>query len=69
MNASSAKADPDGNVNEIRAYLENNAADKKAKVIDKLNFQDETDVSTEIGFNHYFIINAQPDAKPVAIKQ
>jgi hypothetical protein len=52
---------------EIRAYLENNAVDKKAKVIDKLNFQDETDVSTEISFNHYFIINAQPDTKPVAI--
>jgi dipeptidyl aminopeptidase/acylaminoacyl peptidase len=67
LNLSSAKADPDGNIDEIRAYLENNAVDKKAKVIDKLNFQDETDVSTEINFNHYFLINAQPDAKPLAI--
>lgn len=67
LNASSSKADPDGNMDQIRAYLENNAIDKKAKVIDKLNFQDETDVSTEISFNHYFVINALPDSKPVAI--
>jgi dipeptidyl aminopeptidase/acylaminoacyl peptidase len=67
FNPSAAKADPDGNLEEIRSYLDNNVTDKKAKVIDKLNFQDEMDVSAEMNFNHYFIINAQTDAKPVAI--
>lgn len=64
---STAKADPDGNIEEIRAYLENNAADRKAKVSTKLNFLDETDINTEISFNHFFIVDAKPDAKPVLI--
>ena len=67
LKTSSAKADPDGNMEEIKSYLENNAIDKKAKVIDKLSFQDETDVSSEISFNHYFIIDASPDAKPLPV--
>ena len=62
-----AKADPDGNVEEIRAYLENNVADKKAKVVNKLNFQDETDVNTDLRFNHFFIVNALPGATPVSV--
>jgi dipeptidyl aminopeptidase/acylaminoacyl peptidase len=53
--ASGAKADPDGSLEEIRAYLENNANDKKAKVINKLNFQEEMTTSSEISFNHFFI--------------
>ncbi|MBS1607577.1 MAG: S9 family peptidase [Bacteroidetes bacterium] len=67
LKATAAKADPDGNIEEIRTYLDNNVSDKKAKVLDKLNFQDETDISAEMNFNHYFIVNAQPDAKPVAL--
>lgn len=61
---SGAKADPDGNMEEIRAYLDNNAADRKAKVVTKLNFLDETDVNTEMNFNHFFIVDAKADAKP-----
>jgi dipeptidyl aminopeptidase/acylaminoacyl peptidase len=67
FNSVVAKADPDGNMEEVRSYLDNNVADKKVKVIDKLNFQDEMDVSAEMGFNHYFIIEAKPDAKPVEL--
>ena len=62
-----AKPDPDGNIEEIRAYLDNNATDKKAKVVTKLNFQDEMDVSTDISFNHFFVVNAQPGATPAAL--
>ena len=65
--ANTAKPDPDGNMDEIRAYLENNATDKKAKVITKLNFQEETTTSSEISFNHFFIVNAEPGAQPTAI--
>ncbi|HEY2722565.1 MAG TPA: S9 family peptidase, partial [Chitinophagaceae bacterium] len=37
LKASNIKPDPDGNIDEIRAYLENDVTDKKAKVVDKLN--------------------------------
>src|SRR5438552_3453558 len=57
LKTSTAKVDPDGNINEIKAYLENDINDNKAKVVDKLNFQDEMGVNTEISFNHFFIIN------------
>ena len=67
LQPSAAKADPDGNLEEVRSYLENNVADKKAKVVNKLVFQDETDVSTEVRFNHFFMVTAQPGAAPLAI--
>ncbi|MEP6726646.1 MAG: S9 family peptidase, partial [Bacteroidota bacterium] len=67
LETSSAKADPDGSIEEIRSYLENNVTDKKAKVVNKLTFQDETDVSSDIRFNHFFILPAQAGAIPVAI--
>lgn len=65
--ASSAKPDPDGNIEEVRAYLENNATDKKAKVVNKLNMQDEMEVNAEMSFNHFFIIDAKVDARPKPI--
>lgn len=67
LKSSSAKADPDGSMEEIRAYLDNNTSDKKAKVMDKLNFLDESDVNTEMNFTHFFIMDAKPDSKPAAI--
>jgi len=51
-----AMPDPDGNLEEIRAYLENNANDKKAKVINKLNFQEEMTTTSEISFGHFFMV-------------
>jgi dipeptidyl aminopeptidase/acylaminoacyl peptidase len=63
----SAKANPDGNINEIRAFLENDVADKKAKVVDKLDFQDETGVNAEMSFNHFFIINVNRPEKPIQL--
>src|SRR5450432_237269 len=67
LETSSAKADPDGSIEEVRSYLENNVADKKAKVVNKLTFQDETDVSTEVRFNHFFVLSLQPGATPVSV--
>lgn len=67
LRSSAAKADPDGNIDEIRAYLNQNAVDKKATVINKLNFQDEADINADMGFNYFFITNVNPEAKPVAI--
>lgn len=65
--ANTVRPDPDGNIDEIRAYLENNATDKKAKVITKLNFQEESTTSSEISFNHFFIVNNEAGSKPVAV--
>lgn len=64
----SAKADPDGDIEEVRAWLDNNATDKKATVINKLNFQDEMNISAGMSFNHYFIVNASiPGTAPVPV--
>lgn len=62
-----AKADPDGSIDEVRAYLDNNASDKKAKVFNKLNFQEEATTSPDMAFNHYFIVSVQPGSQPVAV--
>ncbi len=67
FNSSTAKADPDGNLEEARAWLDNNAIDRKAKVATKLNFQDEMDVNTDMNFTHFFITGILPDSKPVTL--
>src|SRR5688572_55865 len=64
LQASTSKADPDGSLEEVRAYLENNTVDRKARVINKLNFQDETDVNADLNFNHFFITDAKVEGKP-----
>ena len=55
-----AEPNPDGNLDQIRAYLEKDVADKKAKVINKLNFQDEMGVNPDISFNHFFVQDLRP---------
>ena len=67
MKSPAAKADPDGNMEEIRTYLENNANDNKVRVVDKLNFQDETGVSTDMSFNHFFLINVDDATNPIEL--
>src|SRR6266496_495980 len=64
LKASTAKVDPDGNIEEIKAYLENDVNENKARVVDKLNFQDEMGVNTEMSFNHFFITNADGKGDP-----
>ena len=61
---STAKADPDGSIEEARAYLDNNVVDRKARVVNKLNFQDEMDVNPDMSFTHFFITEAKTDARP-----
>ena len=58
------KPNPNGNLSEIRAYLDKNATDKKAIVLNKLNFQSESNISSDMNFNHFFEINASKDAEP-----
>lgn len=62
-----AKPDPNGSMNEIRAYLLKNEADGKATVLTKLNFQDERNVSSGMGFTQFFSVEVTPsaEAKPI----
>lgn len=57
---SSVKPNPNGNLAEIRAYLDKNVEDKKAKVINRLNFQGEATTEPEINFSHLAVIDASP---------
>ncbi|MBO9199905.1 MULTISPECIES: S9 family peptidase [Niastella] len=67
LKASHAKADPDGTLEEVRAYLDNNVTDKKARVMNKLNFQDERNINGDMGFNHYFVTGTSPDDVATAV--
>lgn len=66
-NWNQTKGNPNGTIAEIRTYLDSNVANKKAIVLNKLNFQSESGISAALGFNHFFIINAVKDAQPVEI--
>ena len=51
------KSDPNGSINQIRAYLDQNVKDKKVKVINKIQFQTESFTTGELRFNHYYRIS------------
>jgi dipeptidyl aminopeptidase/acylaminoacyl peptidase len=65
--ANKAKPNPNGTLSEIRAYLERNADDKKAIVLNKLNFQSETNLSSDINFNHFFEVSVNNNEEPKAV--
>ncbi|OQP67121.1 peptidase S9 [Niastella vici] len=67
LKPATAKANPDGTLDEVRAYLDNNIADKKARVITKLNFQDEQNINSDLSFTHFFITTAKAGEIPVAV--
>ncbi|GAB4035669.1 S9 family peptidase [Spirosoma gilvum] len=58
------KANPDGSLAEIRAYLAKDVEDKKAKVINRLNFQGEATTEPDITFLHLYITDVAENAKP-----
>ena len=64
INGASTQPDPNGNIDQIRAYLDKNNTEGKARVIHRLNFQDEMNINPDQSFNHYFQIDLTPDAKP-----
>ena len=66
-NNSNAQPDPNGSIEQIRADLDKNNTEGKARVIHRLNFQDEMNVNPDLSFNHYFQIELTPDAKPQAL--
>ncbi len=58
------KPNPDGSLAEIRAFLAKDEEDKKAKVIDRLNFQGEATTQPELNFSLLCVIDAYEGAKP-----
>ncbi|MFM1934047.1 MAG: hypothetical protein RL360_927 [Bacteroidota bacterium] len=52
-----AKANPNGSIEEVRAYLAQNEVDKKAKVINRLNFQEEASTTSELPLPALFKTN------------
>jgi dipeptidyl aminopeptidase/acylaminoacyl peptidase len=62
-----AKPNANGSLDEVRAYLLMNEADGKATVLNKLNFQDETNISANSSFTQFYSINvsAGAAAKPI----
>lgn len=60
----SIKPNADGNLDEVRAYLQKNETDKKAKVIHKLNFQQEAVTSSDMSVSHVYLIAPLANAKP-----
>jgi dipeptidyl aminopeptidase/acylaminoacyl peptidase len=58
------KANPDGSLAEIRAYLNKDVEDKKAKVINRLNFQGESTTEPELSFTHLYAVEVKENATP-----
>lgn len=61
------KPDPDGTLAEIRAYLEKDIEDKKAKVINRMNFQGEATTQPELSFSHLFVVDVVEKAVARAV--
>lgn len=67
LHPAKAKPDPDGDMDQVRAWLAVDVADKKAKVVTKLNFQDEMEVNPERSFTHWFVQAADPGSTPAEV--
>ncbi|GAB3897702.1 S9 family peptidase [Spirosoma agri] len=61
------KANPDGSLAEIRAYLNKDVEDKKAKVINRLNFQGESTTEPDMTFTHMYVTDVTEGATPKAL--
>ena len=58
------KPNPDGSLAEIRAYLAKDVIDKKAKVINRLNFQGESTTEPDPSFTHLYVTDVRDEASP-----
>jgi dipeptidyl aminopeptidase/acylaminoacyl peptidase len=59
---STANAEPDGTLAEARAWLQLNEKDKKAKVINRLQFQEESTTNGDLTISQVWLISATPGA-------
>lgn len=61
--AARSRPNPNGSMEEIRSYLLTNETEGKATVLNKLNFQDEMNVSSNMDLTQFFTIGAMPGAE------
>ena len=61
------KPNPDGSLAEIRAYLNKDVDDKKAKVINRLNFQGEFTTEPDMSFTHLYVTDVREGALAKAL--
>ncbi|SOD96156.1 S9 family peptidase [Spirosoma fluviale] len=61
------KPNPDGSLAEVRAYLEKDVEDKKAKVFNRLNFQGEATTEPDMSFTHMYVVDVKEGATPKAL--
>lgn len=61
------KPNPDGSISEIRSFLDTNIVDKKAIVLNKLDFQNESNISADLTFNHFYLINIFKASEPFSL--
>lgn len=64
-----ATPNPDGTLDAIRAWLDENATNQNPRVLTRLNLQGEYDLEPELSYRHFFVVDAEPGAEPVAITQ
>jgi dipeptidyl aminopeptidase/acylaminoacyl peptidase len=64
---SKVKPNPDGSLEEIRAYLNKSTEDKKTRVFTRLNFQGEANLNGDISFSHLFEIEVKENAQARAL--
>ncbi len=64
LRAQDTEPDPDGTIEEIRAWMQDNAEEENPRVINRLNFQGETHLQANLSFSHIFIMEDEPKAEP-----
>ena len=61
------EADPDGTFQEVQAWLLQNQLDDNPRILHRLDFLGETDLSPEPSYTHLFVVEAEPDAEPTPL--
>lgn len=62
------KPNPDGSLEEMRAFLAKNNSKNDPKVIDRLNFLGELDLNPELNFSHLGIVDVQNGESEIITK-
>ncbi|MFW6140165.1 MAG: S9 family peptidase [Acidobacteriota bacterium] len=63
----SVEPDPDGNLQEIRAWLSKNASENDPRVFTRQNLQGEKSLQTQLSYSHLFLVDAKAQAEAVQI--
>jgi dipeptidyl aminopeptidase/acylaminoacyl peptidase len=61
------KADPDGNLQEIREWLARNEVEQNPRVLNRLRFLGEMDLEPVMSYTHFYTVDVRREAEPRAI--